>query len=275
MTEYTTQQPRNIAFADVMLNYHYEEDSKCALMVRDHILFYIYSGEVEVHENGHITRLHKGDCAFIRKDNRVSLVKRPMNGEPYHATVLRLTRHFLLDFYRRLNNAQLPDKSERDKRSLLILAAGRPDILSLFESIKPYYYSDARPSEEWLDLKMAEGVFALLHTDKNLYASLFDFAEPWKIDILDFMQHNYMYDLSLEELAAFTGRSLSTFKRDFAKFSDQTPMKWIIRKRLEAAHDEIVGKGRKVSEVCMDVGFKSLSHFSRLYKQVYGTAPTK
>lgn len=269
------QQPRQIAFSDVMLNCHFEEDSKCALMVHDHILFYIYSGEVEVHENGRITRLHKGQCAFIRKDNRVSLVKRPMDGEPYHATVLRLTRRFLLDFYRKLNAAELPDKSERNKKSLLVLSADRPDIRSLFESIKPYYYSDTRPSEEWLNLKMIEGVYVLLGTDKNLYASLFDFADPWKIDILEFLHHNYMYDLSLEELASFTGRSLATFKRDFAKISDQTPMKWIIQKRLEVAHDEIANKRRKVSDVCMDVGFKSLSHFSRLYKQSYGTAPTR
>ncbi|MDE6542331.1 MAG: helix-turn-helix domain-containing protein, partial [Muribaculaceae bacterium] len=32
--------------------------------------------------------------------------------------------------------------------------------------------------------------------------------------------------------------------------------------------------GRRVSEVCFDVGFKNLSHFSRLYKDTYGMAPT-
>lgn len=269
------QRTRHIAFSDVMLNCHYEEDSRCALMVHDHILFYVYSGEVEVHENGRITRLHKGKCAFIRKDNRVSLVKSPLDGEPYHATVLRLTRRFLQDFYRQLNTAELPDKSERSRKSLLVLSSDRPDIVSLFESIKPYYYSDDSLSDEWLNLKMVEGAYVLLNTDKNLYASLFDFVEPWKIDILEFLDRNYMYDLSLEEMASFTGRSLATFKRDFAKVSDRTPMKWIIQKRLEVAHDEITEKGRKVSEVCVDVGFKSLSHFSRLYKQAYGAAPTK
>ena len=31
---------------------------------------------------------------------------------------------------------------------------------------------------------------------------------------------------------------------------------------------------RKVSEICFDVGFKNLSHFSKLYKETYGMAPT-
>jgi len=35
-------------------------------------------------------------------------------------------------------------------------------------------------------LKMTEGLYILLNTDKNLYASLFDFADPWKIDIMNF-----------------------------------------------------------------------------------------
>ena len=54
---------------------------------------------------------------------------------------------------------------------------------------------------------MVEGVYVLLHTDKNLYASIFDFTDPWKIDILEFMERNYMNDISMEEIANYTGRS--------------------------------------------------------------------
>ena len=88
------------------------------------------------------------------------------------------------------------------------------------------------------------------------------------------MNENYMYDLSLEELANYTGRSLTTFKRDFKKVSSETPQKWIIRKRLEVAHEMIVVQGKKVKDVIMDVGFKNMSHFSKIYKETYGTAPS-
>ena len=100
-------------------------------------------------------------------------------------------------------------------------------------------------------------------------------VEPWKIDILNFLNENYMLDLSLSEIARYTGRSLATFKRDFAKVSDLTPQKWIIRRRLEAAHELIASGSRKISEICFDVGFKNLSHFSKLYKETYGMAPSR
>lgn len=162
----------------------------------------------------------------------------------------------------------------RDKTSLRVLPSDRPDIRSLFESVIPYFEAGEKPSENMLKLKMTEGVYVLLRTDRNLYASLFDFVEPWKIDILDYLNENYMLDLSMKEIASYTGRSLATFKRDFAKVSDLTPQKWIIKRRLEAARDLILSGKKKVTEACFDVGFKNLSHFSKIYKEAYGVAPS-
>lgn len=89
-----------------------------------------------------------------------------------------------------------------------------------------------------------------------------------EIDILDYLNENYMCDLSLEEIASYTGRSLATFKRDFAKVSNLTPQKWIIKRRLEAAHGLIKSGKKKVTEACFDVGFKNLSHFSKYTRRL-------
>ena len=40
----------------------------------------------------------------------------------------------------------------------------------------PYFNSKIQPTEQLLQLKMVEGVYVLLNTDKNLYASIFDFT---------------------------------------------------------------------------------------------------
>jgi transcriptional regulator GlxA family with amidase domain len=88
------------------------------------------------------------------------------------------------------------------------------------------------------------------------------------------LERNLKSDLSIEEIANYTGRSLSTFKRDFKKYSDLPPQKWIIKRRLEIARDMIRTGKHKVSEICYEVGFKNLSHFSKAYKEVYGVAPT-
>ena len=180
---------------------------------------------------------------------------------------------FRSDFYRKLEPDTIPTDVKRKKESIVKLNV-TPDVQSLFDSIKPFFNSDVEPTEQWLNMKIIEGLYVVLNADKNIYASLFDFTNAWKIDILDFLNENYMYDLSLDELARYTGRSLTTFKRDFKKLSDLTPEKWIVRKRLEVAHDMIVREGKKVKDVIIDVGFKNMSHFSRIYKEMYGNAPS-
>lgn len=259
--------------SNVFIASYFTDDRDCAHENREHTLIYIHSGELEIEERGKKTILHEGDCAFMRRDNRMWLEKHGKEGKPYHSILLKFSKAFLREFYQTLNKSELPMESQRKKKSLCVLPNDRPDIRSLFESVIPYFDCKIKPSDEVLRLKMIEGVYVLLHTDKSLYASLFDFVEPWKIDILDYLNENYMYDLSMEEIASYTGRSLATFKRDFSKVTNLTPQKWIIKRRLETAHDLIQTGKKKVSEVCFDVGFKNLSHFSKVYKDMYGTSP--
>lgn len=119
-----------------------------------------------------------------------------------------------------------------------------------------------------------EAIYAMLEQSDNFYPILFDFADPWKIDILEFLNKNYMDDLSIEEIAAYTGRSLSTFKRDFKNISNLSPQKWLTKKRLEVAYQKLK-EGKKVQEVYVEVGFKNPSHFSTAFRREYGIPPTE
>ncbi len=267
------EQLKVLDYSNVFIANYFTDDRQCSHPNREHTLIYIISGTLEIEERGRKTLLRPGQCAFMRRDNRVILNKKVRPGEPYSSIVLKFSKSFLRGLYKKINRRELTPDIRRSKRSVTLLPDNRPDIVSLFQSIRPYFDSDLKPQDEWLKLKMIEGAYILLNTDKSLYASLFDFTEEWKIDLLDYMNENYMYDLSLEEMAAYTGRSLATFKRDFAKVSELTPQKWIIRRRLEAAHELISSGSKRVTDICYEVGFKNLSHFSKIYKEAYGVAP--
>ena len=262
-----------LRYSDIFLAMYFDDGKSCMHRNHSHVLVYMYSGEIVIEEKGKTTRLHKGECAFIRKDFSVQMTKQAWNGEQFKAIFLMFSPKFLRSFYNRLDKNTLPKDAKRNKISLCKLPSNRPDIVSLFESMTPYFNSNIEPTEELLQLKMCEGMYVILNTSKNLYASVFDFTDPWKIDILDFLESNYMNDISMEEIANYTGRSLSTFKRDFKKCSTLSPREWLIHHRLEAAHELIRKGGRKVSEICFEVGFKILSHFSKIYKERYGISP--
>lgn len=242
--------------------------------VRNHTLTYVYAGEMEIDNNGEKIVIGKNQCVFIRRDHRIRLLKKGDGEEQYRGISLTFQRNFLRDFYGKLQNRDIPKNPDRKELSIMKLET-RPDITSLFESLRPYLDSNMVPTPEILELKRMEGVYTVLRTDPAFFPVLFDFTQPWKIDLMEFMEENYMCDLSMCEIASFTGRSLASFKRDFSRISDLTPQKWIIRRRLEAAYDKLRNEHKKPSEVYIEVGFKDISHFYRAFKKQYGFSPRK
>lgn len=261
-------------YSDVFFAHYFNNDVRCHKMIENHALMYLYSGELIVDENNKQTKIDSGQCIFIRRDNRVTLTKKASGENQFQTITMVLTRNFLREFYQTMNKNDFPSEVQKFKQSLIKLPK-TPEIESLFQSMTPYFDSSVKPSDQIMKLKMQEGVYSLLNIDKSFYSCLFDFTEPWKIDIMDFMDKNYMYDLDVEDLANYTGRSLASFKRDFKKISPVSPQKWLIEKRLKVAHDKIRRDNLKVSDVYLEVGFKNLSHFSTAYKKQFGYSPSK
>jgi len=261
-------------YHDIFFSYYFNNERSCTQMIHDHMLVYVYSGEIILNEANKQIVVHKGQCAFLRRDNRVSMTKQPIDDEQFQAIFMIFKRNFLRDFFQKLDKKEFPLEVEKHKKSVIKLPQAA-DIESLFHSMKPYFDSDKEPAKELMQLKLYEGVYSLLSIDKAFYPVLFDFTEPWKIDILDYLDNNYMYDLSIEEIASYTGRSLATFKRDFRKISLLPPQKWLIEKRLKIAYDKIQNEKHKISDVYLEVGFKNLSHFSSAFKKKFGYAPSK
>ena len=237
-----------------------------------HVLIYVYSGEMLADDGGRTLKACAGDYVFLKRDHRVKLLKHTAGDAPYKAISIRFERGLLRDFFSRLDKAALPAGVRRIPDAALLLPR-TVALQSLFLSLFPYTDANVRPKDEIVQLKMQEAIHCLLDADPRLYPTLFDFNEPWKIDLLPFMEANYTQDMTLEEFATYTGRSLATFKRDFAKVSDLPPEKWLIRKRLDKAY-ELLAHGRtKPSDVYVTVGFKNRSHFSSAFKRQFGVSP--
>ena len=239
-----------------------------------HALVYVYSGEIQIEYEGRTQHIHAGEYIFLKRDNRLQIHKHTLGSAPYKAISIRFDRKFLREYFRTLDAAAFPQRAKRFTEAVIKLPES-PYVESLFASLFPFTNVDVRPDDDFVQMKMCEAMRCLLQADERFYPTLFDFNEPWKIDLLQFMEQNCTQDMSLAEFAAYTGRSLATFKRDFAGISDLPPQKWLIRKRLEAARKMICEDGCKVSEVYMEVGFKNRSHFMTAFKKQYGVSPAQ
>lgn len=262
-------------YNNVFYSFFYDDLSGCIHRSREYALNYVYSGEMILDNGTEKIHVRKGECVFIPRDHHITMYKKTYMGERYCGIFLMFTRSFLREMYVRLGINRLQQKNRAPKLDKgVIKLPATVELASLFASMTPYFNPSVKPKDNFMELKLQEGLMALLAIDERFVPTMFDFNQPWKIDILEFMEANFMCDLSLEEIAHYTGRSLATFKRDFKKISHLTPEKWLIKRRLEKAYELMKTGNRKVVEVYAEVGFRNPSHFSTAFKKEFGVAPT-
>ncbi len=259
-------------YNNIFFSFFYDDESGCIHRSHEYAMNYVYSGEMLLDNGKEQIHVGKGECVFIPRDHHITMYKKTCDGERYCGIFLSFTRKFLREMYGKLEQPKMAVDTPKIEQALRLPKTA--EITSLFASMTPYFDPNVKPQDDFMHLKLQEGLLALLHIDNRFVPTLFDFNEAWKIDILEFMNANYMYEFSLEELAHYTGRSLATFKRDFKKLSDLTPEKWLIRKRLEVAYQLMKEGGKRISDVYAEVGFKNPSHFSTAFKRQYGVPPT-
>ncbi|MBN1380601.1 MAG: helix-turn-helix transcriptional regulator [Deltaproteobacteria bacterium] len=242
--------------------------------VSDHVLIHILSGRLDIVEADCHSSYHCGDTLFVRRNSLAKFIKFPQNdGEPFKSLSIFIKRSFLRTYYamnrHHLGITQHPGADVRIKK-----IEATPLLQGYFASLGSYFDADMKLTEELVEIKTREAMFLLNQIDPPLYRCLFHFVEPGKIDLEEFMCKNFVFNVPLETFSKMTGRSLSTFKRDFHKIFDQSPSRWLKKKRLEFAHYLLKEKHRPPSDVYLQAGFENLSHFSSSFKEVYGYNPS-
>ncbi len=260
-----------INFHDILYVYKVYDGEVLCHQMGDHCLVYVYSGVLRVRYNGKTTLVHANECVFLSRNNKVEISASPEDGIEFKSAILTLQRKFLMAYSGRMDNSVLPPVHAKRMPQVYKLP-DRLDVNSLFKALTSYFIAWEKPTRQYMELKEQEAANALIALDARFCVNLFDFMVPWKIDILQFMEENYTEDLSLGDMALYSGRSLASFKRDFAKVCELSPQRWVTNRRLEEAYKLLLA-GSKVSDIYLRLGFKSLSHFSTAFRRKFGQSP--
>lgn len=90
-----------------------------------------------------------------------------------------------------------------------------------------------------------------------------------------FILHISDDEYGITQLCQSLGMSRSQLYRKFAALTNTTVHNYIRRLRLLKAHQLLKSTKLNVSEIAYDTGFKNISHFSRVYSEEFGIAPSK
>jgi AraC-like DNA-binding protein len=215
----------------------------------------------------------KGDAFFVKKG---ALKVETFYKEDFCELIIFVPDEFIKEVVNKHRITFASDKSRVKSRSIFSLHS-EDTLNSYFESLYSYFIKSKPPAESLLKLKFEELIINIISNDKNqqVINHFKNICERSRISLHEIMEANYTSNLTLDEFSDLCGRSLSTFKRDFAKTFGTSPGSWLIKKRLEHSRYLLETTEKNVYEIIFDCGFKNRSHFIRIFKDEYGTTPNK
>lgn len=255
---------------DIKLSCYEDKLFKTEVVFDHHMLVWFMSGETKIIQSDRNYLFGAGDIFLIPRNQLATIINYPKDGQAHKSVVMHLSIDKLRGFYADLN------VRPKDSGAQGILSFDKHPLLeSCLASLVPYFDVQEKFPENIASLKITEAISIIRAIDKDIDNVLANFEEPHKIDLADFMERNFMFNMPLEKFGYLTGRSLTTFKRDFYKLYKKTPQRWLTQKRLELAHYQLAEKNKKPVEVYLETGFENLSHFSFAFKKQYGLTPTE
>ena len=239
----------------------------------EHAVIVVLEGEKKFNSPTQELHVRKGDILFFQRGCYSMNESIDAN---YKSLVFFVNEKLLKEFVGQ-NLTLFQDKKTTLPADLILKFSSSLTFATFIDSLLPYFGARTPFLNELLRLKFQELLLHLFELDASgqLRALLLYIYQGQKTDF-DYLMNMYaLKPLSMNELARLSGRSLSAFKRDFEQHFHASPGHWLRRKRLEHAHFLLRNTNKNVSEVSMEIGYESVSHFIKAYKEQYGFTPKR
>jgi AraC-like DNA-binding protein len=240
------------------------------MLTTEHLILFVLKGYYIVFFGDERFEIARGEGIIIPKNHYFKYQKKHERLEQYHGIMFFLKETIIKKFLSINTLVKVAEISKSPIKKISI----NPFINVFIGSISFFFNQNASSNDNFLINKLFELLFIISDTDPSILSQLKAFSTSDISDFMTIVETNYRHNIKLQKLAHMSGKSLSTFKKDFKKVFNTTPHQWILSKKLAFAKILIENGNKKMSDVCFEAGFESVSHFSRVFKTKYGYPPS-
>ncbi len=243
-----------------------------SMFLKEHLLLFVLQGTYVIRHGEKVYTLGKNQMVLLKKAIVVEYDKfgEPENDNFFEGMMFFLKDDFLKEFIKKVD---LPVQRSDELLSISVRNMN-PQLLGFVQSLSPYFSDPDKIDAGLIKLKMLELLYGIASIDQTLLTQLLYLKQQARSDISQVLEENYMNPVSINDLAYLSGRSLSTFKRDFKAIYNISPLRWLQQQRLKKAKELLDKTEMSVTDVCYTTGFENLSHFSKVYKSYYAHSPS-
>lgn len=243
-----------------------------SLFLEENSLLFIMEGCLEIRYGSKNFVICKNQFAYLTK-NIILDYKTIGGGEsPNVEYVLVSLKYELIEEFLKLSKLSV---SACDHMSAVTVNSLDRRLLIYIDSLESYLSEPGKVAGSLIKIKVLELLFCLADNDLDILKQILNIREYYHSNITRTVEENIMNSLSLGELAVLSGRSLSSFRRDFYAIYNMPPSQWIRQKRLLKAQELLLSTTMTVTNIGYTLGFDSIAHFSRLFKSHSGCSPSE
>lgn len=251
----------------------FDEGTCGSMFLNENMLLIILDGTLKFTYGKAEYEVNKNQMAFLKKDILINYETGSGQRQPTKVEYIL----FSLKYELVKEFVKLAELSIAASEAALPVTVNHLDkkLLKYVDSLELYFIEPEKVGGNLIKLKLLELLFYLSANDNKILEQLLDLRDHFRPDITAAVQENLMNSLSLSQLAVLSGRSLSSFRRDFLAIYNMSPAQWIREKRLEKARELLKSTTMTVTDVCYNTGFENIAHFSRLFKSQFQCCPTE
>ncbi len=222
-----------------------------------------------------ILKSYQGQSVLMKCGSYLSQMVPDSETGMYEAVAVHFHPEVLRKIYEKETPSFLYKKKVYTGNNMTVIHASAP-IEKYIEDILFYFDHPQLANEDILVLKVKEIILLLMQTRdaSNVRHILENLFSKRVIGFKKSIESHIFSDVTVGELAQLNYMSLSSFKRMFKETYDTSPSQYISAKRLEKSKELLTISDLSISAIAYDCGFKTISHFSKKFKQEYGMSPT-
>lgn len=245
---------------------------KGTFFLEKHLLYVVLGGSVDLTCGRQRITVGKNEMVLLRRAQAIEYVKHGAEDNDLFESLLFAIDDDLLKDFLTSQDVKVPQMTEVIGTQVSPMS---DKLVAYCWSLSPYFDDPSQTNPGLLRLKVMELLYLVMECSKNTFRQMLQLRQPVKTDIHRVVEQNYTAPVSIEDLAYLSGRSLSSFKREFQEIYGEPPARWIREKRLFKALELLRSSKMSVADVAYSLGFENPTHFSRIFKQQYGMSPSE
>lgn len=235
-------------------------------------LLFVANGWLKLESVEGVQELHTGKNLLLKCGIYFADILEEANQDPVTVIAIHLPQALL----KKLIQSEQSFFSEHSVKSSSTNTeiAGRA-LAAFLQSLTIYFDEPTIQTDALITTKLRELLLLLVQSQyagslKELLESMFS---PQRASFMEMVEAHIFTRATIEDMAALSGMSLSSFKRKFTSIYKESPAQYLQSRKIQEARKLLLHSSLTISEIAYQTGFQDPSHFTKVFRKWSGQTP--